>query len=93
MDKDGLGELEGKPYWWPNSQKLMEALDALDARCQEIGIRGIAFIGIDYTQSGSFFVPMASMSDAEAKSLTEKVLPVVVEALQEGGDARKKKLM
>jgi len=38
-----------------------------------------------------FFAPMASMSEAEAKSLTEKVLPVVVDALRESDDDIRRK--
>ena len=88
MDKGNLGDLEGKPYFEYLPQELR---DALDAKCKGMGITPVAFIGV-VAERGLFFAPMASMSDAQAKSLTEKVLPVVVDALRESDhDARPKR--
>jgi len=82
MDKSKFGDLEGKPYFEYLGGNLRDVLDALDAKCQHMGIIPIVFIGV-VPERGLFLAPMASMSDAEAKSLTEKLLPVVLDALRE----------
>lgn len=92
MDKDALGDLEGKPHFRFVPRDLQRELDALDVKCREQGIVPVAFIAL-VPEQGLFFAPMASMSDAEGKSLTERVLPVVVDALRASDDDWKKKLM
>ena len=87
MEKDKFGDLEGKPRFEYLSQELRDALDAAEVAFQREGITPIAFIGV-VPKQGLVFQPMASMSDAEAKRLTERFLPVVLDALRESGNDR-----
>jgi hypothetical protein len=88
MDKASLGYLVGKPHFECVPRELRDALDALDTKCQQMGITPVAFIALA-SNGGVFVVPMASMSDAEAKSLKERFLSVVADAPRESDDTKK----